>query len=117
MFVLHANRSILTEYVPLRPALWEYGANWPYTGEVDILEGMFCWPFPLHTLAHSREGVNNQGPNSMTLHTGPSCTMPTSQTMLGTFKAGETNCDSSPSGPGTGCSVASGVSKSYGADL
>ncbi|KZV69996.1 glycoside hydrolase family 16 protein [Peniophora sp. CONT] len=75
------------------PALWEYGANWPYTGEVDILEG-----------------VNDMGPNSETLHTGPSCTMPTSQSMTGTFKAGETDCNS-----GTGCSVSSGKgANSYG---
>ncbi|KZV69997.1 glycoside hydrolase family 16 protein [Peniophora sp. CONT] len=80
------------------PSLWEYGANWPYTGEVDILEG-----------------VNDQGPNSETLHTGPNCNMPTTQSMSGSFKAGQTNCDSSPGGPGTGCSVSSGKgANSYG---
>jgi hypothetical protein len=43
------------------PAVWEVGDNWPYGGEVDIVEG-----------------VNDQAPNRATLHTGPGCTMPSS---------------------------------------
>ncbi|KAH9987929.1 2 beta-glucan [Russula compacta] len=48
------------------PAIWENGANWPAGGEIDILEG-----------------VNDQGPNLVTLHTTPGCTMPASRAMTG----------------------------------
>lgn len=34
------------------PAVWEVGDNWPHKGEIDILEG-----------------VNDKGPNAVTLHT------------------------------------------------
>jgi len=49
------------------PAIWENGDNWPYGGEVDILEG-----------------VNDQVPNTSSLHTGPGCTMPVSRLETGT---------------------------------
>ncbi|KAI9669902.1 MAG: hypothetical protein M1831_006937 [Alyxoria varia] len=39
------------------PAFWTFGPNWPFQGEIDILEG-----------------VNVQGTNLMTLHTGEGCT-------------------------------------------
>ena len=35
------------------PTIWEVGSNWPHDGEIDILEG-----------------VNDVGPNAVTLHTG-----------------------------------------------
>ncbi|KAI0036128.1 endo-beta-glucanase [Vararia minispora EC-137] len=80
------------------PALWEYGPNWPANGEVDIVEG-----------------VNGVGPNSMTLHTSPGCSIPASGlAMTGTVKPGDTNCDTSVNG-NSGCSVASGFSNAYGA--
>lgn len=42
------------------PAVWEVDPfNWPFGGEFDILEG-----------------VNDEGPNAATLHTGPGCVMP-----------------------------------------
>ena len=42
------------------PSWWTVGSNWPYQGEIDIIEG-----------------VNSQGPNQMTLHSGTnkSCTI------------------------------------------
>jgi len=50
------------------PAFWTFGPNWPLTGEIDIMEG-----------------VNNQNFNQGTLHTGPSCTMPSSRDQTGTI--------------------------------
>ena len=38
------------------PAFWTYGPNWPYEGEIDIIEG-----------------VNEQTYDHTTLHTGPGC--------------------------------------------
>jgi hypothetical protein len=80
------------------PALWEYGANWPANGEVDIFET-----------------VNGAGPNQMTLHTTSGCSIPSSGVnQLGHVTNGETNCDSTSSGPGTGCSVTSSYGNSFG---
>lgn len=42
----------------LWPAYWMFGPNWPTAGEIDIIEG-----------------VNSQTSNSITLHTGPGCSM------------------------------------------
>ncbi|KAI5118074.1 hypothetical protein M0805_003663 [Coniferiporia weirii] len=77
------------------PAAWETGeSDWPALGEVDILEG-----------------VNDQGPNAMTLHTSANCTMPDNRAMKGTPVL--TNCDGSTNG-NAGCSVHSGLTTSYG---
>ena len=40
------------------PAFWMTGPNWPNSGEIDIIEG-----------------VNFQGQNAMTMHTGPGCSL------------------------------------------
>ncbi|KAF7432568.1 hypothetical protein PC9H_004509 [Pleurotus ostreatus] len=49
------------------PAVWEVTKNtWPDGGEIDILEG-----------------VNDQGPNVVSLHTSPGCTMPANRVELG----------------------------------
>lgn len=40
------------------PAFWTFGENWPFDGEIDVLEG-----------------VNDQVTNSVTLHTSPGCKM------------------------------------------
>ncbi|KAF8655008.1 hypothetical protein AX16_003312 [Volvariella volvacea WC 439] len=49
------------------PAVWETKeSNWPHGGEIDIVEG-----------------VNDQGPNGVALHTGPGCKMPASRSMTG----------------------------------
>ena len=77
------------------PALWETAiTNWPYGGEVDILEG-----------------VNDVGPNTMTLHTAPGCTMPTSRNQTG--KTLSTDCNALANG-NSGCGVADPKAKSYG---
>ncbi|KAK4250826.1 glycoside hydrolase [Corynascus novoguineensis] len=42
----------------LWPAFWMFGPDWPSSGEIDIIEG-----------------VNSQAANSVSLHTGPGCTV------------------------------------------
>ncbi|TFK16481.1 family 16 glycosyl hydrolase [Coprinopsis marcescibilis] len=78
------------------PAVWEVqGSNWPYGGEVDILEG-----------------VNDEGPNAATLHTGPGCTMPTSREGFSGVRV-ENNCDATVNG-NVGCPVRFPSPASYG---
>ncbi|KAJ8586640.1 glycoside hydrolase family 16 protein [Rhizopogon salebrosus TDB-379] len=78
--------------------LWlEVGANWPYEGEVDIVEG-----------------VNDKSPNACSLHTGSDCQMPASRPMTGT--ATGNNCDAYATG-NTGCGVEINDNKSYGPDF
>ena len=49
------------------PAAWEtLEADWPSSGEVDIIEG-----------------VNDEDPNASTLHTTSGCTMPSNRDMTG----------------------------------
>ncbi|KAG1725581.1 glycoside hydrolase family 16 protein [Suillus paluster] len=68
------------------PAVWETNeSNWPFGGEVDIVEG-----------------VNDVEPNQSTLHTSPNCTMPASITQLGTPVL--TDCDTAANG-NAGCGV------------
>ncbi|KAI1785726.1 endo-beta-glucanase [Ganoderma leucocontextum] len=76
------------------PALWEFGANWPAQGEIDVVEG-----------------VNGHGTNQMTLHTSAGCTVGGSRKMSG--KSVQTNCDVVATG-NAGCSVLDKASKSYG---
>jgi len=76
------------------PAVWELGPNWPNGGEIDIVEG-----------------VNNQPPNSITLHTGPGCTMPANRQMAGTSKG--TNCNAWET-DNTSCGVTANAANSYG---
>ncbi|KAH9938888.1 laminarinase [Epithele typhae] len=79
------------------PAIWEVGSDWPNNGEIDILEG-----------------VNDQGPNQATLHTGADCTMPSSRSQTGT-SAGN-NCDVNETN-NAGCGVQSNTASSYGPAL
>ncbi|KAI0344086.1 putative laminarinase [Trametopsis cervina] len=75
------------------PATWETAeSNWPYSGEIDI-------------------GVNNVSPNSISLHTGPNCTVPASRSQTGTSTGN--NCDVFSSG-NTGCGVSAGPATTYG---
>jgi len=76
------------------PAVWTVGANWPNNGEIDIVEG-----------------VNNQGPNQVTLHTSSGCTMPSSRTEQGTVL--QTNCDGSTNN-NAGCGVKLVDTRSFG---
>ena len=58
------------------PAWWQNGPNWPYGGEIDILEG-----------------VNAFEQNQVSLHTGAGCTMPTdlNNNQLATMTTGNYN--------------------------
>jgi hypothetical protein len=59
---------LVTDQKRRRPALWETDdILWPQNGEVDILEG-----------------INDQAPNQVTLHTTPNCTMPDTNNVNGT---------------------------------
>lgn len=74
------------------PALWLYGSNWPYNGEIDIIEG-----------------ANLVKSNQVTLHTGNACTM--SQKRNHTGVEYSNNCTQSS---GFGCAVSAGRSFTYG---
>jgi hypothetical protein len=76
------------------PAIWTVGSDWPTQGEIDILEG-----------------INDQGPNEMTLHTDSGCTVPSSRSQSGTTLG--TNCDVAVTN-NKGCGVRSTDSRSYG---
>ncbi|KAF8059824.1 glycoside hydrolase family 16 protein [Lyophyllum atratum] len=77
------------------PAIWETNEDgWPSGGEVDILEG-----------------VNDQGPNAVTLHTSAGCVMPASRPQTGTPT--QLDCDAAING-NTGCGVKLNTDLSYG---
>lgn len=80
------------------PAFWTLGPNWPYTGEIDILEG-----------------VNLLTQNAMSLHTSPNFTITgDNTTQLGSI--GGTNCAYyQGGGNGVGCGVVDPRNTSYGA--
>ena len=80
------------------PAWWTLGPNWPYTGEIDIMEG-----------------VNLHTQNGMTLHTSPNCTVSgDSRTQTGVLQA--PNCAVYPGNGNTvGCGVQDLRTTSYGA--
>ena len=44
---------------------WMSGDNWPFNGEVDIIEG-----------------ANDKGPNLYSLHTGPGCAQTTANRLM-----------------------------------
>jgi hypothetical protein len=76
------------------PADWTVGGDWPWDGEIDILEG-----------------VNDQGSDQVTLHTAPGCTMPASRTQTGV--AVGNNCDTAATN-NAGCGVQVTDKRSYG---
>jgi len=76
------------------PAVWEVGDNWPYGGEVDIVEG-----------------VNDQGPNLSSLHTSPGCTMPGSRPETGFPTTLDCNAFTNSN---SGCGVYSTQANNYG---
>lgn len=87
------------------PAWWQNGPNWPYGGEIDILEG-----------------INTFTQNQVSLHTGSGCTIPsdTNNNQLGTLTTGSFNsydCASYDTS-NQGCGVRDQTSdNSYGADF
>ncbi|KAG8814593.1 hypothetical protein FRC17_001062 [Serendipita sp. 399] len=80
------------------PALWTSNIDtWPNEGEIDILEG-----------------VNDQVPNAVTLHTAANCTMPLSRAQKGTGTT--TDCYWMTNG-NAGCGVLAEKDSSYGPPL
>ncbi|MCJ1255374.1 hypothetical protein MMC24_003190, partial [Lignoscripta atroalba] len=81
------------------PAFWMVGPNWPKSGEIDIIEG-----------------VNSQSTNSMTLHTGPGCSIANNGGFSGSSLVTQ-NCDINAPGQGqnVGCSFAGHDTRSFGA--
>jgi hypothetical protein len=77
------------------PAAWTVGADWPNEGEIDILEG-----------------VNDQGVDQVTFHTGPGCSMPPDPRGETGSSSGN-NCDAAATG-NAGCGVKMDNSESYG---
>jgi len=78
------------------PAFWTLGPNWPYDGEIDIVEG-----------------INADKMNQATLHTVTGCYLATSYTATGSMAA-DTNC-SAYHNNNAGCGLVSTSQQSYGA--
>ncbi|ETW76293.1 glycoside hydrolase family 16 protein [Heterobasidion irregulare TC 32-1] len=76
------------------PAIWEVGDNWPNGGEVDIVEG-----------------VNDESPNTSTLHTSSGCTMPASRLETGNPLQNDCNVAVNSN---AGCGVQTTDANSYG---
>ncbi|KZP13488.1 glycoside hydrolase family 16 protein [Athelia psychrophila] len=77
------------------PAFWTVGPDWPWNGEIDILEGV---------------SVNYQ--NQITWHTGPECLLTPSNNYTGTL-VGNLNCDTNVSS-NAGCGIIDKSAASYG---
>ncbi|TBU23644.1 concanavalin A-like lectin/glucanase domain-containing protein [Dichomitus squalens] len=73
------------------PAFWAKGPNWPFDGEIDIVEG-----------------INMMSANQMAIHTTDGCTTNSSIVQTGTI--GFTDC-----GTGSGCTVHETKPNSFGA--
>ncbi|KZW03327.1 glycoside hydrolase family 16 protein [Exidia glandulosa HHB12029] len=78
------------------PAFWEVGANWPFGGELDIIEG-----------------VNDLTPNLSSLHTSSGCTMPASRSMKGTAVFNDCNVENGANS-NQGCGVHGVSSRDFG---
>ncbi|OJT12932.1 hypothetical protein TRAPUB_10497 [Trametes pubescens] len=99
LFILDLNRAPWG--CGVWPAWWTLGGGqWPYTGEIDIIEGV-------HDNAH----------NQVTWHTGPNCTLNPNTTFTGTIVGsnGQLNldCDGTANG-NAGCGVTEWSRASYG---
>jgi hypothetical protein len=79
------------------PAFWTFGTPWPFSGEIDILEG-----------------VNTASTNQITLHTGPGCTVNIIGSLGGTTLV---NPDCNLNSGHDGCSVTTTVPNSVGTNF
>lgn len=78
------------------PAFWEVGSNWPFNGELDIIEG-----------------VNNLGPNLSSLHTSSNCTMSGTRNMKGTATFNDCNVENGANS-NQGCGVKGDSQRDFG---
>ncbi|EFQ26508.1 tat pathway signal sequence [Colletotrichum graminicola] len=76
------------------PAFWMFGPNWPNSGEIDIIEG-----------------VNTQESNSVTLHTGPGCSI-NNDGSLSSTKLNSKDCNNNSAF--TGCGQDTASNQNYG---
>lgn len=93
LFILDLNRAPWG--CGVWPAFWTCGPNWPYGGEIDILEG-----------------VHDNEHNQVTWHTGPGCNLTPNDNFTGSV-VGELDCDGTISG-NPGCGITEWSSASYG---
>ncbi len=79
------------------PAFWMLGEDWPYNGEIDIIEG-----------------VSAQTSNNMAMHTDAGCTITNTGAFSGSLETA--NCDVNAAGQATnaGCSIRSADDSSFG---
>jgi hypothetical protein len=76
------------------PAFWLFGSNWPYQGEIDVIEG-----------------VNAAGTDQITLHTSSGCSINTAGSQGGT-QLQNSNCNADSAN--TGCSATTTTGNAYG---
>jgi len=77
------------------PAFWTCGPNWPYGGEIDVLEG-----------------VHDNEHNQVTWHTGPGCYLTPNDNFTGSL-VGNLDCDGTVAG-NPGCGITEWSRASYG---
>ncbi|KAJ7706152.1 glycoside hydrolase family 16 protein [Mycena rosella] len=99
LFILDLNRAPWG--CGVWPAFWTVGGGqWPFTGEIDILEG-----------------VHDNEHNQVTWHTGPGCTLTLESNYTGSVVEQNglpnTNCDGSVNG-NAGCGITEWSKASYG---
>ncbi|KAJ7492593.1 glycoside hydrolase family 16 protein [Mycena latifolia] len=115
LFILDLNRAPWG--CGVWPAFWTVGGGqWPFTGEIDILEVEFqVHSFPLH--ADTVQGVHDNEHNQVTWHTGPGCSLTLESNYTGSVVSSNgvpnTNCDGNANG-NAGCGITEWSKASYG---
>ncbi|KIK06982.1 glycoside hydrolase family 16 protein [Laccaria amethystina LaAM-08-1] len=98
LFILDLNRAPWG--CAVWPAFWTVGGNWPYNGEVDIIEG-----------------VHDNEHNQVAWHTAPGCTLDTTANFTGTISSSDgvnhTDCNSFINS-NSGCCMTEWSRASYG---
>ncbi|KAJ4507934.1 hypothetical protein HRR88_006617 [Exophiala dermatitidis] len=79
------------------PAFWLLGPNWPYSGEVDIIEG-----------------VNGQTNNNMAMHTDSGCSIVNTGAYSGSLETANCDVNAADQATNAGCSISSGSTSSFG---
>ncbi|KAJ7783817.1 glycoside hydrolase family 16 protein, partial [Mycena maculata] len=112
LFILDLNRA------PWGCGVWPAffgGGDWPYTGEIDIIERVFCSFLQLPP--DLSRGVHDNEHNQVTWHTGPGCTLALESNYTGTVVeqngVPNTDCDGLDNG-NAGCGITEWSKASYG---